>query len=562
MDLAKSAVLLSLIAILGVPFVFALTRAGETPPPDARSLTVITPHNEQIRKEFARAFNEWHQANHGQPVVIDWRQPGGTSTIRKQLQSIYTAAIRDGKMTPQGQLATDENGQPLYGTMPNDIFFGGGSYEHGQMKQGVTATPPDANKPVNIPISVPIDIEQNTLAAIFGDNAIGSTELYDEDLYWIGTALSGFGIVYNRDVLNMLDLPEPQDWHDLTHPRYTGWIALADPRNSGSVTTTYDSILNIYGWEEGWKILKDMCANARYFANTATKIPIDVSIGEAAAGVAIDFYGRYQSQAFMTDAETPETARVGYSYPIRRQTDGTTTGAVLIDPDPVSILRGAPDPELAHRFVDFLLSQEGQSIWQYHAATKIENAEPGSHLDTLPHIPNGFGPDEYELRRLPIRRDMYTDEHTRFFVDKETTPFTLAEPIPYRGWRSSIAPLMVAMAIANHNELVDAWEALNQLRDAAERNPSLAEPLAELERIFYAFPTHTFPEDSAATDADGNPLAATTVTVNGATFRPIRSEIWQGRTPQSHQRIRYLNFFKDNYQTVENRARRLLNGES
>ena len=80
-------------------------------------------------------------------------------------------------------------------------------------------------------------------------------------------------------------------------------------------------------------------------------------------------------------------------------------------------------------------------------------------------------------------------------------------------------------------------------------------------RTFYAFPTHTFPDDSQATDADGIPLAGTTVTINGATFRPIRDEIWQGRTPQSRQRIDYLNFFKNNYNTVTKQARELLAGD-
>lgn len=541
MDKPKLAILVALIIILGVPFAFALTRTETKADDDARTLTVITPHNEQIRQEFARAFNEWHTANFDEPVVVDWRQPGGTSTIRKQLQSIYTKAVRTGQITPDGALARDPDGRPTQGTMPNDVFLGGGTYEHGQMKRGISAVPPDASEPISLPISVPIEITQQQLDTTFGENAIGSGELYDPELYWLGTALSGFGIVYNRDILqNTINLPEPRDWHDLAHPGYTGWIALADPRNSGSVTTTYDSILNIYGWDEGWTILRAMCANARYFANTATKIPIDVSIGEAAAGVAIDFYGRYQSQALAKPGQSPDEARVGYAYPIQRYPDGTTRGAVLIDADPVSILRGGPDPELARRFVDFLLSHQGQSIWQYRATSNSPD----------PPYPEGFGPDQYELRRLPIRRDMYTPEHTQHFVDHDTNPFDLAEPIPYRGWRSSIAPLMAAMAIDNHNELIDAWKALNRLRDAAANDPALAETLAQAEALFNAFPTHTFPDDADASDADGIPLASKTVPINGATFRTIRAEFWDGSSPTSQGRIDYHKFFNRNYRQI------------
>src|SRR5690606_17069006 len=173
--------------------------------------------------------------------------------------------------------------------------------------------------------------------------------------YWLGTALSGFGIVYNRDVLEELGLPEPESFDDLTAFGYFNLLALADPRMSGSVTTTYESILNNQGWDSGWRTLREMAANSRYFATSSTRPPIDVSQGDAAAGLAIDFYGRGQAQEVMAAGETAETSRVGYVDP---------KGAVYIDADPVSILRGGPSPELAQRFVEFLLTDEAQALWQ------------------------------------------------------------------------------------------------------------------------------------------------------------------------------------------------------
>ena len=49
------------------------------------------------------------------------------------------------------------------------------------------------------------------------------------------------------------------------------------------------------GWIDGVRLMQRIGANARYFTDTSTKIPVDVSMGNAAAGLAIDFYGRYQS---------------------------------------------------------------------------------------------------------------------------------------------------------------------------------------------------------------------------------------------------------------------------
>src|SRR5260221_447862 len=46
------------------------------------------------------------------------------------------------------------------------------------------------------------------------------------------------------------------------------------------------------GWKRGMSDLLKIAANARYFADSSPLVPIDVSRGEAAAGVAIDFYAR------------------------------------------------------------------------------------------------------------------------------------------------------------------------------------------------------------------------------------------------------------------------------
>ncbi len=553
-DRTKVLVLVAFAAVLGVPFVFALTREGTVSPADAERLVVITPHNEQIRYEFERAFSDWHDREYGSPVDIDWRTPGGTSEIRKQLQSIYTKALKDGTITPGGELAS---GAP---TLPNDVLFGGGSYEHGQMKDGVSVElgTGEDRRSVQLAISTPADFSQSELDAIFGENSVGSGQLYEPEGYWIGTALSGFGIVYNRDVLAELGLDEPRSWKDLTEFGYVGWLALADPRMSGSVTTTYDSILNIYGWDEGWRILRDMCANARYFAHASTQIPIDVSRGEAAAGVAIDFYGRYQSQAFMQEGETAAEARVGYSYPIEELDSGEVVGAVHIDADPVSKLRAGPNPEIADRYIAWLVSEEAQAIWQYEAVgagPREEAVVPGSEVEPgmVREVELGWGPERFELRRLPVRRDMYTSERMAMFVDSDVNPFELARPIPYRGWRSAIAPMMAAFAVENQNALRRAWVALNEVRVAADTRPDdaeLAATLAEMEEAFYAMPVHRFPDDLTNEDGSAHPLGGEELPFNPENYRTIRAADWPNRQPSARGRIMYHRFFLTQYERV------------
>jgi ABC-type Fe3+ transport system substrate-binding protein len=494
--LSKIAVALAMLVVLGLPFLFR-PKAAEVPA-DAMRLVVITPHHEQIRAEFERAFSAWHQERFGVPVVIDWRQPGGTSEIRKQLRAQYSAAVDTGRIAPDG------SAEP--GTMSYDLLFGGGSYEHSQMKRGVTVTVDGAD--VTVPISAPAGFSEEQMSQWFPLDELGGEPLYDPEQYWIGVALSSFGIVYNTDALEAIGVETPKSWDDLRDPAYQGWLAMADPRASGSVATAFQKILDGYGWEKGWATLRDLSANARYFSGSSRRPPLDVSAGEAAAGVAIDFYGRSQSDAILAPGQRPEDSRVQYVDP---------KGAVFFDPDPITLLRGAPNPELARRFIAFLLSPEGQAVWQMPA----RGEEPG------------LGPVENELRRLPIRRAMYEDHFTNF-IDK-VNPYEIAEPLPNRGWRSMIGPMMGAFGIDNHTELEHAWLALNEVRESGDKALT-----AELEALFYAMPTHVMP--------DGTELE-----FNAENYSTIRNE-WRDPEIAARAKIGYTMFFRRNYEEIVRRA--------
>jgi ABC-type Fe3+ transport system substrate-binding protein len=378
MTAARVIIALAFILILGIPF--ALRPAEDkTTDRDALTLIIITPHVTQIRYEFAKGFDRWHTRKFGQSARIDWRGPLGTTEIIKQLDAQYTAAIKGGHYELRGD--PPEFIFPA-GTIGMDLVFGGGTFDHGRIKNGVKTTiagDGGKSREVSCPMSIPAGFDAKDLQTWFGENKCGAQTLYDPDQYWTGVALSAFGIVYNRDVLKKLGLDEPRQFADLADPRYTGWIALADPRQSGSIATSFDSILSNEGWDQGWKILREMTANTRYFTSASTKPPIDVSEGEAAAGLAIDFYGRGQSQFVMLPGQTPETSRVGYVDP---------AGRVYIDADPCSILRGCPHPELAKRFIEFCLTDEGQALWQFHSVGSPQGANNPAGEDGKPLAPS------------------------------------------------------------------------------------------------------------------------------------------------------------------------------
>lgn len=511
--LIRVLIVMSFLFILGVPLVLRPSTSGRGPGAGAPTLIVITPHVAQIREEFAAAFSEWHRRVHGKPVRVDFRTPGGTSEIVRQLQAQYNVAIRGGHIAPDGSCKP--------GAIPVDLMFGGGSFDHGRLKsgEGVAVTLPGENgAPVkrNLPMSVPAGFTQEQLDAWFGENSVGAETLYDPEQHWIGTALSSFGIVYNKDIFARLGLAEPTRFEDLADPRLIGWIGLADPRQSGSVTTAMDAVLSGKGWDAGWRLLREMSANTRYFTNSSTKPPLDVSQGEVAAALAIDFYGRAQAQALLRPGQDPGSTRVGYVDP---------KGAVYIDADPISILRGGPNPELARRFVEFCLTEEAQALWQFPAL-----ANPRSATNPVGASGQRMGPAVYELRRLPVRRVMY-EKHGEHLIDK-VDPFELASKTRPAGWRTAIGLMMGAFGIDNAHEQREAWVALNRAR----RTPGFpGATLAEMERLFYAWPT---------TEVNGAELA-----FSRENYGAIRAS-WRDPSAAARSAIRYTDWFRDTYRRV------------
>ena len=120
-------------------------------------------------------------------------------------------------------------------------------------------------------------------------------------------------------------------------------------------------------------------------------------------------------------------------------------GDTMVDPDPISVLTNAPDPELARRFIEYVLEGPGQSLWQFEPAS-----EPVDEL----------GPREFALRRLPVNRKLYSSFAKRMIDDIDPYEDAQLPEHPDRAMRAFIAPIFGAMAMDTHSLLMQAWTAI------------------------------------------------------------------------------------------------------
>lgn len=325
-----------------------------------------------------------------------------------------------------------------------DVYFGGGEPDFSsQAKQGRLV-------PLRVFESQPeLFVEDGPIPQFFTGE-----RYYPPDHLWVGTCMSQFGICYNPQFLQRLKLPAPVAWRDLGDPRYAGTLALADPTKSGSVARAFELLVQgeilrelarqpatreaacAAGWAAGLQLIQRMAANARYFTDSASKIPQEVGQGNAAAGMCIDFYGRSYAAELNNPTDQP---RIVWTAP----QGGTTLSA-----DPVGVLKGAPHLEVAQCFVEFCLSPAAQVLWF---------AKPGT--------PNG--PQAGALHRTPIRRDVYTPANRANSTMPDINPY--ADPGNFIYQReltgaafNTLRQLVKAMCIDSHEEMTAAWQALRQ----------------------------------------------------------------------------------------------------
>ncbi|MFH1744529.1 MAG: extracellular solute-binding protein [bacterium] len=343
------------ICLLSAAFFFVLACSESLEPGEEnakpRTLTIVSPHNLDVKRELGQAFSDWWQGRTGETVVVDWLDQGGTSRCIRFTISQF-------ERTPSG--------------IGVDLFFGGGIDPY--LRFG------------SLGLLQPCVLSEDALSGL--PPSISGIPLRDPGGLWYGIAISTFGILMNDAVVKRCGLPSVETWTDLAMPEVYGWVAAADPRSGGVAHMIFEIILQALGWNDGWAVIMKLAGNSRYFTRFSAQIGKDVVAGEAAFGLVIDFYATGQ----MRQAQ-PGTVR--FVVP---------NGLSVMNPDSIGMLRGAPEPGLARQFIAFLLTREGQRLWV------LDPGEPGGPkadaLDRLPVLPSIYAEPEFARKSVTSPYDV------------------------------------------------------------------------------------------------------------------------------------------------------------
>ncbi|TVQ81166.1 MAG: extracellular solute-binding protein [Bradymonadales bacterium] len=373
-------------------------------------LVILSPHRKSIQEEFVPRFRDYYRQETGRDIRVDWLDQGGTSAGLRFLRARYARNSESAEV---------------------DIFWGGGASAFIELDQAgfLEAFPVSDEIRSQIP------------------DSLAGVAMRNEAQTWHATAISGFGIFYNKRALGMRNLEAPRTWDELGHPRFYNQLSLTDPRQSGSASIMNMIVLESMGWERGWEVLTAIAGNTNHFTHSSSDPIRAVVTGDVLAAMAIDFYAA--AQIADVGAEN-----LGFALP---------EGQSILDPDPIAILRGAPNRLVAEKFVEFVMLPSEQKLLML----------PRAEAD---------GPRRSTLGRMGVNRLAYEQTEGRRVID--LNPFSQESSLQldmerFARTQRVLNDLIGAIFIDTHSDLKSEWGRLIQMNGdeaSSERMRAFSKP--------------------------------------------------------------------------------------
>ncbi len=159
--------------------------------------------------------------------------------------------------------------------------------------------------------------------------------LPDYDGAFTAVRLGTLGIAYNTRLIK----EAPKTWADVQKPAYKGAYGIANPALSGTAYMSVSALVKQFGWS----YIEALRANGAKMGKGSGQVVDDTASGDLLGSLAVDY---------ITLDKVDKGATLALVYPPE----------TLVIPSPIAIMKGSKNLEAAKKFVDFVLSKEGQTI--------------------------------------------------------------------------------------------------------------------------------------------------------------------------------------------------------
>jgi iron(III) transport system substrate-binding protein len=224
-----------------------------------------------------------------------------------------------------------------------------------------------------------VSIESEGLLAALPDELLERVDprFRDPDGRWVGTSGRVRVVAYNTELLQEGDLPD--SILDFTDPRWKGKIGF--PPTNASFQAFVTAMRLGLGDDRTRDWLEGIKANDPKLYEKNLPTVEAVGRGEVEVGFVNHYY------LFLAKEEDPE-------LPVANHYLGAGDPGALVSVAGVAILESSDDDEAAERFVEFLLSEDGQRFYAEEAEEAeyplVDGVEPKSGLPPLSELQ---GPD-------------------------------------------------------------------------------------------------------------------------------------------------------------------------
>lgn len=402
--------------------VFAAVRQAETLDVSGQQyenvLVLITPSNPNLLDAVTKAFKNYAKEKLG--VDVDVR------------------VIRVGSPEAMNRIIA------WAGKPEADIFFGGDLIYHWKLKdRGLL----ESYKPRS-------EYYDRIPSTFLGFPVKDPDEMWHPKLWW------GHGFMYNTEVLKRLGLEPPKSWEELLDPKWKDLIVMCTPSRSSSTYINVALIMQREGVEKGWAFWRQLAANVGAFVQRSHDVIDLVSKGEYAIGFT------YSQGVIFARAE---------GYPVSMYMD--PTGFIVSG---VSLLKGAPHPNIAKAFLDW---------WYTPDAQRAALSAGGIPVLLDVKIEGSPGSPAAILREFLGGKDSIYD-YLKTFTNVQFYNFTFAEKM-----YSQVAKEFDETIVAKHSELKDAWSTILSAKDKVK---GVAEAEAKLREAIELFNKGNYAEAKSA----------------------------------------------------------------